>query len=90
MSARQFRVVGRVQGVGFRWFVQLRAEELGLSGWVRNRPDGSVEVAVAGDDSALDRLEAALREGPPHARVSAVEREETPLEVNAIRSFHIR
>lgn len=55
---------GRVQGVGFRWFVARRAQELGLTGWVRNRRDGVVEAEVAGDEAALERFEAAVRQGP--------------------------
>lgn len=63
---------GRVQGVGFRYFVVLRARGFGLSGWVRNLRDGRVEVQAAGEDPALDALEAALWSGPPHAEVSTV------------------
>ncbi|GLC27210.1 acylphosphatase [Roseisolibacter agri] len=63
------RVEGRVQGVGFRWFVREAAVGLGLSGWVRNLPDGSVEVLAAGDATALATLRTRLAEGPPHARV---------------------
>ena len=63
------RVEGRVQGVGFRWFVRETAVDLGLSGWVRNLPDGSVEVLASGDPSALSSLRARLAAGPPHARV---------------------
>ena len=66
-------VRGRVQGVGFRWFVRERARALGLTGWVRNRQDGSVEVLALGDDLALERLRAILRTGPDGARVSDVE-----------------
>lgn len=73
-------VRGRVQGVGFRWFVRERAREAGLHGWVRNNPDGSVELVAAGPSAALDRLEAAVREGPGGAHVRAVER--TPATVD--------
>ena len=66
------RVEGRVQGVGFRWFVQQRAAALGLRGWVRNRADGSVEVLATGAPAALRALEDVLREGPPHATVRAL------------------
>lgn len=65
-------VRGRVQGVGYRWFVRSRAEELRLSGWVRNRPDGSVEAEAEGDAEALARFVEALRLGPPGARVEHV------------------
>jgi acylphosphatase len=63
---------GRVQGVGFRWYVMEIARELGLSGWVRNRPDGIVELAAAGDSAALAKLEAAVTAGPAGARVEEV------------------
>jgi acylphosphatase len=67
------RVTGRVQGVGFRWYVRAEAERLGLGGWVRNRPDGSVELAADGPEDAQDALLAAVRRGPPSAIVSRVE-----------------
>jgi acylphosphatase len=66
-------VRGRVQGVGFRWFVRERARELGLCGWVRNLEDGDVEVAALGSAEALERLRARLEAGPPGARVMTVE-----------------
>lgn len=66
------RVEGRVQRVGFRWFVQQRARALGLSGWVRNHADGSVEVSAVGDAGAVARLREQLEVGPPHARVDRV------------------
>ncbi|HEX8943922.1 MAG TPA: acylphosphatase [Gemmatimonadaceae bacterium] len=66
-------VRGRVQGVGFRWFVREAARELGLSGWVRNRPDGAVEVAAEGASVMLARLRAELGEGPPGAHVTSVD-----------------
>lgn len=68
-----FRVSGRVQGVGFRWFVVGEAERLGLRGWVRNAPDGSVEVEVEGDEEILAELKRKLEKGPPAARVSQVQ-----------------
>lgn len=64
---------GLVQGVGFRYFVRDRAERSGLRGWVRNRPDGAVECVAEGERGDLEELVAALREGPPWARVSEVE-----------------
>lgn len=66
-------VRGRVQGVGFRWFVRQRARELGIRGWVRNRPDGSVEVEAAGESESLDRLRQLLAKGPTGAHVSALD-----------------
>jgi acylphosphatase len=72
------RVVGRVQGVGFRWWTARRAKELGLRGTVRNRPDGSVEVSVEGAPAGVDRLIELLSHGPTGARVDGVE----PLEAS--------
>ncbi len=66
-------VRGRVQGVGFRWFVRERARALGVRGWVRNCSDGCVEVHADGDASALERLRASLADGPPGAHVTAVD-----------------
>lgn len=70
MKILHVRIGGRVQGVGFRWFVREEARRLGLSGWVTNLPDGSVEVAAGGEASSLDRLRAALAVGPTGAGVS--------------------
>ena len=66
-------VTGRVQGVGFRYFVARAARGLGLSGYVRNLPDGTVEVVAAGDCAALETLAALLEKGPPGAIVKSVE-----------------
>lgn len=73
---RAYRLEGRVQGVGFRWWTRREARELGLRGTVRNARDGAVEVEVEGDPDALDRFESRLREGPPAARVHALRRED--------------
>ena len=67
------RITGRVQGVGFRWWVQRQAQELGLTGWVMNADDErSVELVAEGGIHDLDELERLLREGPPGARVESV------------------
>jgi acylphosphatase len=66
------RVAGRVQGVGFRWFVREEARRLGLSGWVTNLVGGEVEIAAGGAATSLDRLRAALAVGPSGATVTAV------------------
>ena len=66
-------VRGRVQGVGFRAFVEETAFDLGLKGWVRNRRDGSVEAVAAGAPTAVDALIEAVRRGPRAARVDAVD-----------------
>ena len=69
---RRYVVSGRVQGVGFRYFTQRKAVELNLRGWVRNRPDGTVEVEACGPDEQLEIFEHALRSGPPLGRVAHV------------------
>lgn len=74
--ARRYVIVGRVHGVGFRWFTHDAAAREGLQGWVRNLADGSLEIVVEGDDASVDRLEAAVRRGPSHARVEGVVMEE--------------
>ena len=79
MSDLHVRVVGLVQGVGFRWFVRERARRLGLAGWVRNLPDGSVEVAASGDRGQIDLLRGELRRGPNGARVERLEELAGPL-----------
>jgi acylphosphatase len=70
--ARRFVISGRVQGVGFRWFTQDTASREGVTGWVRNLPDGRVEALVEGDDEAVTRVERAIRSGPRGARVDDV------------------
>jgi acylphosphatase len=69
-------IEGRVQGVGFRWFVRRVASELALAGRVKNLPDGSVEVVAVGDLSGLAELRERLREGPPGARVLGIAEQE--------------
>jgi len=73
LEARRFLVRGRVQGVGFRWFVEREAHVLHIAGWVRNNSDGSVEVLAQGTRDQLSGLRSRLREGPRAARVDAVE-----------------
>ena len=70
----RFVVRGHVQGVGFRYFVLRQARLLQIRGWVRNLPDGTVEAQAWAEASTLQAFEAALKEGPGHARVDAVER----------------
>jgi acylphosphatase len=67
------RIRGRVQGVGFRWFVREEARRLGVSGWVTNLRTGEVEVRAGGERSSLDRLRRALQVGPAGATVELVE-----------------
>jgi acylphosphatase len=68
-----YRVTGRVQGVGFRWWTRSLAARLGVSGTVRNLPDGSVVVHARATDDQLGRLRSELANGPPGARVASVE-----------------
>ena len=70
---QHFLVKGRVQGVGFRWFVQREAAELGLRGWVRNTDDGHVEVLAAGSPEQMQELVLALHRGTRGSRVDKVE-----------------
>ena len=72
MKAIQARVSGRVQGVSFRWYAQEQARTLGVRGWVRNEPDGSVLLHAEGDEAAVDALVEWCRRGPSSARVSDV------------------
>ena len=69
---RHYLVKGRVQGVGFRWFVHREASALELRGWVRNTEDGHVEVVAAGEPGQLSELETALRTGSRGSRVDGV------------------
>lgn len=75
--AMSVRVMGRVQGVWFRGWTRDTAEALGLSGWVRNAPDGSVEALIAGPENRVHEMLRRMEQGPPAARVVAVETETT-------------
>lgn len=72
-------VTGRVQGVAFRAWTQRRAQSLGLAGWVRNEPDGSVRAYIVGDETRVAEMIAALHEGPSLARVTSVTTEEADM-----------
>jgi acylphosphatase len=74
---RHIRITGHVQGVFFRQWTADTADRLGVAGWVRNRPDGSVEVNASGEPAAVDALIAELRHGPPMAEVADLSIEET-------------
>ena len=82
-TARLYVVEGRVQGVGFRMFVEEAATALGLQGYVCNRRDGSVEVCAEGDEKVLERLRAELEKGPSASRVMRVAESPAPL-----RNYH--
>jgi acylphosphatase len=88
MPAYRYHVMGRVQGVGYRYFVLREAERLGVAGFARNLPDGSVEVVAEGTEELLGELEARLRSGPSFASVAGVER--AAIAERGDRGFHIR
>ena len=71
--ARQYVIRGRVQGVGFRFFVNRAAAVEGLHGWVRNLADGRVEIHAEGECDALERFERRVRQGPPASRVDDID-----------------
>lgn len=83
-------VDGRVQGVWFRQTCRREAERLGLSGWVRNRPDGRVEIEAQGDPAAVDALVAWAHVGPPLAVVHAVEAEQVGIRSHDVPGFVVR
>jgi acylphosphatase len=88
MATKRYIVRGRVQGVGFRWFVDHEARQLGLAGWVRNNYDGTVEVLAAGSDQQLEALHRKLERGPRAARVDEVQ--EFPAQpVDGLNTFRI-
>jgi acylphosphatase len=78
---------GRVQGVGYRWFVQKTATKLGINGYVRNLPDGTVELEAEGDTQNLDAFIAELKKGPPNAHVQNIKLHRKALQSNAERRF---
>jgi acylphosphatase len=86
---RRYVVAGRVQGVGYRYFVQRAGRELGLSGWVQNLADGRVECTAWGPPAALEEFESLLRQGPPLAAVRSVEVHEAQPDSRGV-GFHIR
>jgi acylphosphatase len=87
---RFYVVKGRVQGVGFRWFVARHAAELALKGWVRNTEDGDVEITVAGPADQLATLRTALEKGSRGSRVDAVHETDMDESVAAeLKSFQI-
>jgi acylphosphatase len=74
----RLRIAGAVQGVGYRYWTERTAHDLGLSGWVRNRRDGTVEAVVSGPAERVDRMIERCREGPRAARVTSIDVEEEP------------
>lgn len=75
---RRYIISGRVQGVGFRWFVEWEARSLGIAGWVRNNSDGNVEVLASGSEEQLAKLKSKLQQGPRAARVDEVSESDAP------------
>ena len=75
MTAKRLIISGRVQGVGYREWMVAKARDLGVSGWVRNRLDGSVEALVAGDVAAVEELSRLCRRGPRMAQVVSIDEE---------------
>jgi len=88
VQARRFLVRGRVQGVGFRWFVEREARLLGVAGWVRNNTDGAVEVLAQGSREQLSNLRVRLLQGPRAARVDDVDESEANL-TQGLTTFRI-
>jgi len=89
MSVKRYQIRGRVQGVGFRYFVHRVAQSMGVDGWVRNRADGSVEAVVEASDEDHASFESRLEEGPRLSRVTGVECHDEPDEPVA-PGFEIR
>jgi acylphosphatase len=87
LIARTYRVHGRVQGVGYRYFVKHNAEALGIRGFVRNEDDGGVFVYAIGDPLSIERLAGVIRLGPRHSEVRTVEEKEASIQ--KYNSFHI-
>jgi acylphosphatase len=85
---RRYVVRGRVQGVGFRWFVEAAAQSIGVAGWVRNNYDGSVEVLATGTREQLSALRRKLQDGPRSARVDEIEESEAQ-PVEGLNTFRI-
>jgi acylphosphatase len=88
LVCRHVLVSGRVQGVGFRWYARERAEQLGVAGWVRNLPDGRVELLLEGREGAVEAMLVWLERGPPAAHVRNVEVVERAAE--GLTAFDVR
>jgi acylphosphatase len=88
LHARRFLVRGRVQGVGFRWYVEREARLLGIAGWVRNNADGAVEVLAQGSREQLSSLRDRLQQGPRASRVDEVQESEANL-TQGLTTFRI-
>ncbi len=89
LQAKLFLISGMVQGVGYRYFAMREAEQLGISGYAKNLPDGRVEVYAIGKHEAVEALRAALARGPKFAEVSGVEAQNRPVDKNYAQGFTI-
>ena len=87
IRAKHFLISGCVQGVGFRYATQQKAQQLGIMGWVKNRDDGRVEVWAEGSEVQLDQLTIWLQQGPPNARVDHVAIEQAQVQAFADFSY---
>ncbi len=90
MKTVRIIVTGRVQGVGFRYFTVRCANDLGLFGWVRNLPDGSVETAIQGQGEKVEEMIGLLRQGPGAANVSGLDIEEIESKSEELSGFAMR
>jgi acylphosphatase len=90
MPTLQLRIVGMVQGVGYRYALEREAARLGITGWVRNRRDGSVEAVAQGSAAALNTLAAWARRGPPGSQVTGVTASAAAEHDRAYERFEIR
>ena len=82
-------ISGHVQGVGYRFYTTRVAEMTGVSGWVRNLPDGSVEVTAVGDDDQIRLFLSALEKGPAYSQVERIDKEITGVQDNEFNSFEV-
>ena len=89
-AASRWFISGRVQGVGFRWFVIRQADRFDIRGWTRNMADGRVEVLAAGNRASLLKFEEAILAGPVLSRVDNVEKTDIPHELVQDKTFHIK
>lgn len=90
LACRRWCLEGRVQGVGFRWYVVSHARILGIRGWVRNTESGAVEVVGLASEGTLDRFDTLLARGPPAALVMKVTRDDVPHNLVDAKSFGVK
>lgn len=90
MVQLQIVVSGRVQGVGFRYFTQMKAVQYGINGWVRNRDDGSVEIMASGTEENLEQFASDIKKGNPFSKVDHIDIQETAVSHENCHSFKIK